>query len=117
MQALFRRHCDALVSSYVNASLARGAEAKALHAALDDRACKDKTRRRIASLEHEIGVTNRLVEDLLWEIEQLNFRVNSIERRRPGSPAKRADSLETSQKGVDLDVQRKKSDDLEWTQI
>jgi hypothetical protein len=108
MQALFRRRCDDLVSSYVRASLARGAEVSALHATLDHGACR--VRKRLSSLEQELSVTNRLVEDLMWEVEWLNFRVQSLERCDPCEPA-------NSSLKPEPDAPRKHGDDLEWTRI
>jgi len=80
MQGLFRKRCDDLVNAYVKASLKREYTAQEICVILEKQIRSDRRlfRKRIAVLEREKKNTDRSIEDLAWEIEQLNFRLKSM---------------------------------------
>ena len=80
MQGVFRKRCDELVDAYVRAALKRERDAREINLLLEDRMRRDRRffRRRIATLELEQRVSERSIEDLLWEVEQLKVRLGCM---------------------------------------
>ena len=80
MQGVFRKRCDDLVDAYVRASLKRERDAREIGLLLEGRMRRDRRsfRRRIATLEQEQRVSDRSIEELMWEVEQLKLRVGCM---------------------------------------
>lgn len=81
MQGVFRKRCDDLVNAYVRASLKREYNMYEISLILEEKMRKERRllRKRIATLEREKRASDRSIEDLAWEVEQLNFRLKSME--------------------------------------
>ena len=80
MQGVFRKRCDDLVDAYVRASLKRERDAREICLFLEERIRRDRRsfRRRIAALEKEQRVSDRSIEELVWEVEQLKLRMGCM---------------------------------------
>jgi hypothetical protein len=125
MQGVFRRRCDDLVDAYVKASLKRQFDARELCLILEGKMRKDRRlfRRRIATLERERRISDRSIEDLGWEVEQLSFRLNSMDiclTHEVGSSLEATESKEAAAVCEEA-VHRRQAvphvDELDWTRI
>jgi flagellar biosynthesis regulator FlaF len=130
MQGVFRKRCDDLVNAYVCASLKREYDAREICLFMEERMRRDRRqlRKRIATLEREKKVSDRSIEDLAWEVEQLNFKLKSMGmclthevKLRLGAIESRLNEVKTHEVGCCNETavfqQPQPVDELGWTQI